>query len=192
MSSPLLFTRSGRQSSQQPDELFQFIDLLHQNKVRSYLEIGARHGDTFYTVAKSLPAGSRVVAVDMPDGPWGSSWSKECLCECISELKTDDYDAHCIFGNSGDQSVIDAVSAHGKFDAVFIDGDHRYEAVKRDFVNYRGKITAFHDIDGDGIFLRDMEVQVPKLWSEIKQQYRHIEFINPADSRRMGIGVIFE
>jgi hypothetical protein len=67
----MLVTRSGRPPSQIEAELSGFIGLLQERNVRRYLEIGARHGDTFHEVMRSLPVGSVGVAVDLPGGLWG-------------------------------------------------------------------------------------------------------------------------
>ena len=51
-----------------------------------------------------------------------------------------------------------AVSSYcDRFDLIFIDGDHRYEGVKRDFENFRPLLSKrgvilFHDVDPDHVF----------------------------------------
>jgi hypothetical protein len=180
-------TRSGRKASQQPNELAAFIEIIKHSD--AYLEIGARHGDTFYEVMRSLPKGSKGVAVDMPNGPWGGN-SRHALLDCCEELTNLGYNVTLIFGDSA--AVAGKVRELGPFDAVLIDADHRFEAVKRDFANYGDSpIVAFHDIDGDGLDCGGMPVEVPLFWREIKQQFRHTEIIDPSDDRKMGIGVLF-
>lgn len=175
-------------ASQQPRELSAFIELLRTHNVRSYLEVGARHGDTFCKIVKSLPHGSTAVAVDLPQGPWGGAYSQRHLKSYIEELNKLGYLAQCFFGNSQE------IEVPGTFDAIFIDADHRYEAVKADWERYKdkGKIIAFHDIAAKNVSCGKYKVEVHKLWDEIKNDYIHKEFIMPDDDRPMGIGVLLE
>lgn len=183
-------TLSGRAPSQREDELKAFIELLLEHEVRSYLEIGARHGDTFYEVVRSLPQGSRGVAVDLPGAKWGQAESAESLRLAVCRLCDLGYRASCIFGDSAEESTVKAVQGGGPYDAVLIDGDHSYEAVRRDWLTYGdARLVAFHDIDGEGYSSRQGDaVEVPRLWSEIKRVRKHTEIIGR--ERGMGIGVI--
>ena len=52
-------------------EFDRFLDPLLTEKVRRYLEIGARHGGSFNAVMRSLPSGSIGIAVDLPGVSWG-------------------------------------------------------------------------------------------------------------------------
>ena len=66
-----------------------------------------------------------------------------------------------------------------KLDFLFIDADHSYEGVKKDFEMYRelvgkGGIIAFHDIC---IPKPETGVEVRKLWCELKKQYPCKEII---------------
>ena len=176
-------TQSGRRASQHYVELSAFINYLNDNNVTSYLELGARQGDTFYEVMRSLPKGSKGVAVDLPEGPWGGRGSRKALKETIAML--DDYDVTAIFGDTS--KVVDRVKELGPFDAVFIDADHRYEAVKRDFDNYGENIVAFHDIAAEGCVCGSYKVGAPQFWKEVRKDY--VEFIHPS-TRPMGIGVM--
>lgn len=187
-----MITRSGREASQQPLELERLVDILMEKRVASYLEIGARHGDTFYEIVRSLPKTGLYVAVDLPNSVWGSSWSMDCLIDCVEELQKQGYNAHYVLGDSRAPEVIELIQSLGRFDAVLIDGDHRYDGVFADFSNYGGaKIVAFHDIAGDGLVCGENPVEVPIFWREIKDKYEHEEIVQPSDDRPMGIGVIY-
>lgn len=188
-------TLSGRNASQHPDELYPFIDLLKQHNVRRYLEIGARHGDTFHEVMSALPKGSVGVAVDLVAGPWGTSKSLKHLQRAGEYLTTKGREVQIILGNSRSQEIIERIAAFAPFDAVLIDGDHRYDGVKADWLNYgpMAPIIAFHDIAGEGEHTKDgkaLPVEVPRLWNEIKGGFEHVEFIG--ENTTMGIGVILK
>lgn len=188
----MLDTRSGRRASQNEFELRSFIDLLLARQVRSYLEIGARHGDTFYDVMSALPVGSKGVALDLPGGMWGTEKSKQPLVGAIEDLCAEGYDVKAIFGDSRSSSVRQLVMIDGPYDAILIDGDHRYDGVKADWQNYHrmAPLVAFHDIVGDGQAekVHGNPVEVPRLWAELKAEHEHVEFVDEASA--MGIGCI--
>lgn len=184
-------TFSGRQASQIGFEIDSLVATLKAEGVKAYLEIGARHGDTFHMVMTSLPKGSRGIAVDLPGGSWGKSSSKQHLERVVIDLRHRGYDVRCLFGDSTDPAVIAKIKAQAPFDAALIDGDHRYEGVKADWLAYgpMARIVAFHDIAGEGQAWRDLQVQVPRLWNEIRAEHRHAEYV--AEGSAMGIGVLW-
>lgn len=187
-------TRSGRDASQRNDELAAFIALLKAEGARRYLEIGARHGDTFHAVMMALPKGSQGVALDLPGGKWGTDKSRAALLDAVEDVNANGRTAEVIFGNSRALGVIQAVALRGPYDAVLIDGDHTYEAVAEDYANYRtmARIVALHDIDGAGLTAKSggHPVEVPRLWAEIRaSDVRSREIIGM--ERGMGIGVVF-
>jgi predicted O-methyltransferase YrrM len=49
-------------------EIDGLADILVGEGVTSYLEIGSKFGGSLLRVAERLPAGSRIVSVDMPNG----------------------------------------------------------------------------------------------------------------------------
>lgn len=157
------------------------------------MEIGARHGDTFYEVMTSLPVGSFGLAMDLPGGLWGTEKSVNSLKDAAKELRRIGYDVEMILGNSMSRKCITAAARYGPFDAVLIDGDHLYEGAKADWENYGplGRLVAFHDIVGDGQAekVHGNPVEVPRLWAEIKASgVETVEFVAPGS--KMGIGVV--
>jgi predicted O-methyltransferase YrrM len=78
-----------------------------------------------------------------------------------------------------------------KLDFLFIDGDHSYEGVKKDFEMYSplvrsGGLIAFHDITPCG-----PPKEVFKYWEEVKESYVHKELIHKTGQGAMGIGVVW-
>ncbi|CAA2106005.1 hypothetical protein [Variovorax paradoxus] len=190
----MLKTFSGRRASQDESELRAFIALLQAEGVTRYAEIGAREGDTFHEVMTSLPAGAVGLACDLPGGLWGKSTTGQKLQAGVHDVGRRGYQVSTLLGDSTHPDVVAAVADLGPFDAILIDGDHTYDGVKADWVNYRdlAPVVAFHDIVGTGQAERvhGRLVEVPQLWAEIKAEgYRTTEFIAPGSL--MGIGVVF-
>lgn len=191
-------TFSGEKLAQSEYELSTLILRLQEHNCQSWLEIGARHGDTFYEIVTKLPKGSKAVAVDLPEAAWGKPNSLVNLERCRDELNRLGYDVHVIVGDSTSVEVIEQVCTFGPFDAGLIDGDHRYEGVKKDWRNYKeqiAKIIAFHDIDGDRYVHPANEswvLEVPVFWKEVKQDRHFEEIIDSSQTAKMGIGLIYK
>ena len=179
--------------SQDPFEIEIFVRLAQSSGVMSYLEIGARDGGCFEKMVQALPKGSRNVALDLPGGAWGRKGTDKILIKTINELRDNGYNVDVVISDSHDPATVDTVRRLAPVDLIFVDGDHRYEAVLQDWQNYRGmaRMIAFHDINGDGVVSKhgDYLVEVPKLWNVIKTQHPYVEIINPLD--KFGIGVVW-
>lgn len=190
----MLVTFSGRPASQHPAELVPFVDMLVERGVTRYLEIGARHGDTFHYVMSRLPEGSVGVAVDLPGALWGQKSSRGSLERAARDLVALGYKASVLFGDSQTDATRRLVKGRGPFDAVLIDGDHSLVGVMRDWRLYHdiAPLAAFHDIVGTGQAEKrhDTPVEVPILWERIKRLPGAVfhEFVAPGS--KMGIGVI--
>jgi len=82
----------------------------------------------------------------------------------------------CFFqGDSQSAEMREAVSLYcDQFDLIFIDGDHHYEGVKRDFENYRGLLSPrgvmlFHDVDPDHVFKTTAGGEAWRFWQELEE-----------------------
>jgi len=175
-------------------EILAFTDLLRKEGVKSYLEIGCKFGGSLWRVAKALPKGSRIVAVDLPHGDTSFKETLPHLQACAKALKDKGYDVHLIIGDSTDKKVIETVYSLGPFDACFIDANHTMDYVTTDWMNYSKvtKLIAFHDINffrAGGMKPGKKPIEVPQVWREIKKNYRHVEIKH--DKQDNGIGVLW-
>jgi len=96
---------------------------------------------------------------------------------------------------------IEVILRDNSVDFLFIDGDHSYEEVKKDFEMYsplvrKGGIIAFHDIIPDhytryGIKTDSRAGEIYKFWNELKEKYEHLELVKDRNQDGYGIGVLF-
>ena len=151
----------------------------------SILEVGSRFGFTLLDLAQGM-GGRRIVAVDWPSvGDWGSPGSEEVLKENAETLRGMGFDVHLFIGDSKDPEIVQAVQELGPYDFGFIDGDHAYQGVKADWLNYGPfcKQVVFHDIRKPQAG-ENQHLEVWRLWAEIEGKKE--EFL--AEGSKMGIG----
>lgn len=176
-------------------EFDEFLRFIHKNEVKSYLEIGSKHGGSLWRIGSSLPVNSRVVSVDLPHGDTSFKESEPHLRACVEELKKKGYDAHLFLTSSADPSTIESVRALSPFDLLFIDANHTEPFVRHDWSVYgpMAKIVAFHDVSHVHIpnNSKKMPIEVSKVWNEIKHQYKHQEIRLCQHTNTNGIGILW-
>jgi len=99
-------------------------------------------------------------------------------------------------GDSHSKEIANRVSQilkQDRVDSLFIDGDHTYEGVERDFEMYgklvrRGGIIGFHDIVPGP---PENVGGVPRFWDEVKSDFNYIEIVKDWKQGGWGIGVIY-
>lgn len=188
----MLKTFSGRNASQNEHELTSFINLLQEHNVTEYLEIGARHGDTFHEVMINLPVGSYGLAVDLPGALWGKKSTGDSLQVAAADLRKRGYRIDVIIGDSTVPNIVNRVKQKAPFGAALIDGDHTLKGVTKDWDNYgsMAPIVAFHDIVGVGQAekVHGTPIEVPRFWNSLKKKVENtVEFVDQGSL--MGIGV---
>lgn len=177
---------------QDPQEIDEFIQLMLDEGVRSYLEIGSKHGGSLERIGARLPVGSRIVSVDLPYGTGVWAQSKPSLEKVIAVLNARGLEAQVIWGDSTDPKIVDQVKKLAPFDCLLIDANHTMPYIKADFDNYGplARIVAFHDIS----YYREVgqprvQIDVPVFWTSIKHRYRHREIRYAKND--CGIGIIW-
>jgi hypothetical protein len=182
---------------QHRQELDDFVKFLQTENVKSYLEIGCKYGGTLWAIGNRLPKGSRIVAVDLPAGqniPGSRINVRPSLEECVKHLKLIQYDVHLCIGDSTSSRIVNEVKALGPFDACLIDANHTLPYVTKDWENYgpMARIVCFHDIGFSrppGHVQLGLNIDVPILWKQIKDQFRHQEIRH--DKQDNGIGILW-
>lgn len=177
-------------------EIAEYCNVLRAEEVSLYLEIGSKFGGSLWRAAQAMPKGSRIVAIDLPNGTKAWAQSKASLVDCVAELVKQGYDARIIWGSSQASDVIRKAALYGPYHAIMIDADHRWDGVSADWENYSEmsrKLVAFHDI----AWKRAPEwvgtrIDVPQFWNSIKNDYRHKEIVHCATGKNNGIGVLWK
>lgn len=161
----------GFGAMQKVSEFASLLELLEKEVEHEYrlplriLEIGAGKGGTAWAFTK-LRA-SKVVSIDLPNGPWGGG-------EIVPQVKYINENSKCeyhyIAGNSqSPEAFLKAQELIPVVDFLFIDGDHSYEGVKADYEKYeplvrQGGIIGFHDI---ALHAKETGCEVEKFWCEL-------------------------
>ena len=183
--------------------LQEFEDLLHEYKslnANRVIEIGSLYGWTLRHFIHYSQPSSTVLAIDLPVrnfvGPhdwrvekqeknykeeW-PKWSKENMTKL-----------YLIPDSSQKQQTLDKTKEifnNELIDFLFIDGDHTYNGVRKDYEMYgplvrKGGIIAFHDIG------QNEEGGVSVLWNEVKNSgTSYKEFLHESNHEK-GIGMIY-
>lgn len=149
---------------------------------KAILEIGALFGGTLWYWLQMQP--DLLVSADMLAPESHSVY--EGVVEARKTWSSWDWfgvEFHDIVGDTHQQETLDRVMevlGQRKFDFAFIDGDHSYEGVKRDFEMYsplvnEGGIVAFHDTIQNG---SRHEPGVVAFVGELKWRYPWAEFFH--------------
>ena len=181
-------------TQQTPAEFKWLLEKFTDINPQRILEIGSKFGGCSKFFYDFMSNKSRLYCIDQQEREW--SWRKEYNPGKILVK---------IYGDSTHLSTIQKLSTMldgDKLDFIFIDGDHDYYIVKKDFTNYlnftkKGSIIAFHDIylrlrDPVSITMDGFHGGVTKLWEELKHEYKTEEYWNSIqDPNSTGIGIVY-
>jgi predicted O-methyltransferase YrrM len=191
----LTFTRRwlGKGACQKVVEIEAALNYIRSEEPRHVCEIGTLAGGTTLLLSRTLPSVNLIIGVDIyiENRPR------------LQRLRPVEQNMHLLNGSSYAASTVrrvEKILRERKLDLLFIDGDHRYEGVKKDFQTYsrlvrENGLVVFHDIIQDHAVRYGKPTQsyaggVPTLWKELKQKYDSREFITDPDQDGLGLGVL--
>lgn len=177
------------------EEILSLLKILKNKKPQAVLEIGTGNGGTFYLLARIASPNAALISVDLPGGSFGGGYPK-CKALFYKSFAGPKQKIYLLRADSAQKTTIDKVKEildNSKLDLLFIDGDHTYQGVKRDFETYskfvkKGGVIAFHDIVPHPL---GTGCEVNKFWKEVRQAFKSEEFVKSWDQGWGGIGVIY-
>ena len=175
------------------DEITALLRLLSALRPAMVLEIGTAGGGSLYLFSKVASPDAVIISIDLPNGPFGGGyppWKIPFYKSFVHGTQV----IHLVRDDSHLSSTltrIRSILGGELLDFLYIDGDHAYEGVKKDFEMYsplvrEGGMVAFHDIACTGSYF----VGVHRFWTELKQRFPTLEIISSPDKNRLGIGIV--
>src|SRR5690606_4456414 len=167
----------------------------HNPKV--VVEIGTKKGGSFFVWARYFKP-KHLISIDLPGGIHGGGFPEQKIPFLKYFLKDQKHSkVSIILGDSHKITTLEKLkeALNGDLiDFLFIDGDHRYDGVKSDFLMYKdlvkpGGLIGFHDIVATD-YHHNMKCFVDVLWNEIKVKYEYKEFIQDPSQHKYGLGVL--
>jgi predicted O-methyltransferase YrrM len=174
-------------------EILELGKLLQSVAPKRSLEIGTNYGGTLFLLCTLSAPDAKIISVDLPLGPFGGGYPRRKI-PLFRRFPRDGQQLHLLRDDSHSprtkQHVLQILDGE-QLDYLFVDGDHTYSGVQRDFELYSplvrsGGIVAFHDIVTHG---QESACQVPKFWNEVKHRYRHLEIIEQVDGGSFPVAI---
>jgi predicted O-methyltransferase YrrM len=189
----LEFSANYLNPGQRSREIIAFAEYARAREPEVFCEIGMLSGGTHLFLTHALPSIKTTIALD-------PLVQNRAFLELLAKAGQRSFFVRGSSQSPETLARVSAILATRPIDLLFIDGDHRYEAVRSDFLNYRrlvreGGLIAFHDIceDFQTRFGRETGYSsggVPQLWRKLRTSYEHREFVESPDQDAFGIGVI--
>ena len=176
------------------EEINQLLKELQKDPPCHVLEVGTSNGGTLFLLARVATNDAWLISVDLPLGPYGGgypAWKSPFYRSFALSHQT----IQLIRSDSHDPATVEKVRAllmGNRLDLLFIDGDHTYEGVKKDFEMYEplvreGGRIVLHDIVPHR---KELGCGVDRFWDEVKTGREYMEFIENRDRQWGGLGMI--
>ncbi len=187
--------RIGIRPIQVREEIIELLRIVSELKPKALIEIGTAAGGTLFLFSRVASPDALIVSIDLPGGKFGGGYP-EWKIPIYRSFAKDDQKIVLLRADSHDPKTLEEVRrilGNRKLDFLFIDGDHSYEGVRKDFEMYsplvrEGGIIAFHDIVEHP---PETGCEVSKFWNEIKHRYKYAEIVKDWNQKWAGIGVLY-
>jgi len=184
---------------QKRTEIINFCKVVAGLKPQTICEIGSSGGGTLRLLSHFAADNAEILSIDIDNTPIRKA--------AYPSLVNKNQNVTILNSSSYASDTIKYVKnwLNGKkLDVLFIDGDHAYNGVSKDFLLYSpfvrtGGLIGFHDIVEDYKTRYGQETpayvgDVPKLWKELQSQFSHSkkmqELIEDTEQDGFGIGLI--
>ena len=182
-----------KQAVQRTSELMSLLGMLRVFRPGLIMEIGTHKGGTLFCWPHLATEDATIISLDLPNGPFGGGYDEQDIARFQTFLKHKQ-SLICLREDSHLPETFNTVVRvlnSRKINFLFIDGDHTYGGVKADFEDYSplvraGGLIAFHDIKPNP-YMPDSQVHV--FWQEVKQMFKHHEFIDQSRTVQYGMGI---
>lgn len=169
-------------------------ELEKNNRPKSIVEIGTARGGTLFLFTRVATDNATFISIDLMDRDYLGGYPK-WKTNFYKSFAQKKQKIHLLRADSHDTATLKDVKSildGNKVDFLFIDGDHTYKGVKRDFELYSplvrsGGIVAFHDIGQP----KEGTHGVNEFWKEIKDRFDHREIIEDIKQGWAGIGLLY-
>jgi predicted O-methyltransferase YrrM len=175
-------------------EIVALLELIRARAPRRIVEIGTFRGGTLFLFTRVAAADALLISIDLLGGRFGGGYPEERR-RFYRSFACDRQRIELVLGGSHARATRDRVVAMldgDDVDFLFIDGDHTYGAVRRDFEMYAPLVSphgliALHDIvPGPSEHVGD----VPRFWTEIRAVCEVDELVSDWDQGAAGIGLV--
>jgi len=117
------------------EEIERFAEIVAVHKPKTILEIGTARGGTLFLWTRVASPDALIISIDLPGGLFGGGYPR---LKTILYKKFAYYSQKIVLIRADSHSKltfekVKAILGNRPLDFLFIDGDHRYEGVKKDY-----------------------------------------------------------